>query len=210
MKSVAKGKKVSFSDESCNVPTPGDYTKQGQDRLLGDPQKSTFEKKYFQNMLARIQSKTNSSKIPRRVKVDQDVKHVNKFVNDVLNRTYPFTSVNGGNSRSKISLLDRRKSRTVSPMGNPHQLRRSFSHNAIQDEDPLKVIGTKSFITSRSCSRPGTPENRTSRSREILQRLQSKVRSITKRMLLSLNNVNGPIIFRSWKKREVPLEESQP
>ncbi|TRY68437.1 hypothetical protein TCAL_01363 [Tigriopus californicus] len=176
MKSVAKGKKVSFSDESSsNVPTSGDFAKQVQDRLLGDPQKSTFEKKYFQNMLARIQSKTNSSKIPRRVKVDQETKHMNKFVNDVLNRTYPFTSANSGTSKSKISLLDRRKSRAVSPLGNPHQLRRSFSHNAIPDEDPLKVIGTKSFISSRSCSRPGTPENRTSRSREILQRLQSKL-----------------------------------
>eukprot|EP00094_Tigriopus_californicus_P001408 TCALIF_01363-PA protein Name:"Protein of unknown function" AED:0.31 eAED:0.82 QI:0/0/0/1/0/0/3/0/171 len=93
MKSVAKGKKVSFSDESSsNVPTSGDFAKQVQDRLLGDPQKSTFEKKYFQNMLARIQSKTNSSKIPRRVKVDQETKHMNKFVNDVLNRTYPFTN----------------------------------------------------------------------------------------------------------------------
>eukprot|EP00095_Tigriopus_kingsejongensis_P002639 maker-scaffold441_size170131-snap-gene-0.27 protein:Tk02639 transcript:maker-scaffold441_size170131-snap-gene-0.27-mRNA-1 annotation:"hypothetical protein ARALYDRAFT_313871" len=196
-----RSKKVSFSDKQLPMGDDSqmsDFTKHAEKRLLGDPKKSAFEKKYFQTMLAKIQSKAKTA--PRKCKVekfqvDNEAKNMNKFVNHVLNRTYPHSQSSSANG----FVFERRKSRAVSPMEKStqasHPLRRSVSHSAVS-EDHLTVVGTRSILKFRPASRPSTPDIRSSKSREILKKIQDKLEE------------TKSIIRRIPALRKVPMSKS--
>jgi hypothetical protein len=149
-------KKNNFFGEGEKVPLPP------ANLNLGNPKSDAYEKRYFHQMISRLQ-KSAPMFAPRRAPV------VASSAAEVLEKTFPFSQQVARKTFRK-SVFEKRRKRSVSPFLGE----RSASSGSV-----LEVVGVRSIMAKGSSSRSITPLEegsvRMSRSREILHKLHRKV-----------------------------------
>ena len=179
MRSSKQAKKVTFEDPKLFQRRTGSAKarigNKDSDPLGKDG--GQFEKRYFQTMLSRLQTLRTSKVNYARVKIDKDSSKRptdTRFASNVLENTYPHTKRRPFNRRSRAVSPSDQLSRSRSLDEAALESEGEGISGTLRRKSPLEIVGVRSVMSNRPSSRPQTPELRSSRSREILHKLQWK------------------------------------